>query len=684
MKTDDKELSLADQVKNLFFYKEDKKTLDPRKLAGLLGLGVGASGILETPDTPVGYQGVVPRYTAVREPVSIKDTFRRPGSGGRRYFSDTQYIPEGGDVEAAKLGASQQAESLGQSNVENPFNEYNLPWYMQKMAAVGAEKYGESATNEEEFDMGPYKLAEINPIPGVDDVMSTGLAGLSGQKGLKHGGILGLKTGNPPQDEGNWFTNTFNTAKDYVSGGLESLGDMFSGPTDWLKEQTNKGLEGRMDAGREATYETHGGGTRTYGQDVDDYQAALEKAKEGNTDISPTGYGNIFSGSDWITTLKGGDPGDWEVREAFNKLSPAEQMIALHPDMDPNRAYFQTSVDPMNKFGGGSDADERASRAQRAYRNQVVDKGHDHFGTPGDRDLEAWAFGSEDVAGNPDHPNHDIYSQKLYTDGDLVGFTDPDTGKFRPLTYNHAQQAKQMGIVGEAPDTTATTQPASGTDSETQGSETSYEVQYFTDLSAFIPAIQGKSSEELQAQIAAHSDALTDNPNSANPYTGWDPSKLKQRLQWLQSLINLNEEQQNEVLNQTLTKLDELRGVTGQSGLQSGAKEGGSIEGYAFGGLTDFEGMAESPSGLLKSAEDGMGDTIPAQVQGQPINLAGGEYIMDAELVSMLGNGNTDAGAKVLDDFRENVRRAKHGEEEQGDQINPENFLSRMPQIGVA
>ena len=64
--------------------------------------------------------------------------------------------------------------------------------------------------------------------------------------------------------------------------------------------------------------------------------------------------------------------------------------------------------------------------------------------------------------------------------------------------------------------------------------------------------------------------------------------------------------------------------------------------------------------------------------------LSGGEYIMDAEIVSMLCNGNTDAGAKVLDDFRENVRRAKHGGSDQGDQINPENFMSRLTQTGVA
>ena len=39
---------------------------------------------------------------------------------------------------------------------------------------------------------------------------------------------------------------------------------------------------------------------------------------------------------------------------------------------------------------------------------------------------------------------------------------------------------------------------------------------------------------------------------------------------------------------------------------------------------------------------------------------------------------------KVLDEFRETVRRAKHGGEDQGDQINTENFMSRLAHTGVA
>jgi hypothetical protein len=39
--------------------------------------------------------------------------------------------------------------------------------------------------------------------------------------------------------------------------------------------------------------------------------------------------------------------------------------------------------------------------------------------------------------------------------------------------------------------------------------------------------------------------------------------------------------------------------------------------------------------------------------------LAPGEYVFDAEIVSALGDGSTDAGAKKLDQFRKNIRQHK-------------------------
>jgi hypothetical protein len=51
---------------------------------------------------------------------------------------------------------------------------------------------------------------------------------------------------------------------------------------------------------------------------------------------------------------------------------------------------------------------------------------------------------------------------------------------------------------------------------------------------------------------------------------------------------------------------------------------------------------------------DGTSDSIPAR-------LANGEYVIDSQAVSMLGNGDNSAGAKRLDEFRKNLRQHKGG-----------------------
>ena len=54
----------------------------------------------------------------------------------------------------------------------------------------------------------------------------------------------------------------------------------------------------------------------------------------------------------------------------------------------------------------------------------------------------------------------------------------------------------------------------------------------------------------------------------------------------------------------------------------------------------------------VKGGGTGVSDSIPAK-------LSDGEYVIDAQTVSMLGDGSSDAGAKKLDVMRENIRKHK-------------------------
>ena len=74
----------------------------------------------------------------------------------------------------------------------------------------------------------------------------------------------------------------------------------------------------------------------------------------------------------------------------------------------------------------------------------------------------------------------------------------------------------------------------------------------------------------------------------------------------------------------------------GQQLSRVSAAEGGSIDGYFEGGTP------------------GQADKIPAM-------LSDGEFVMDADTVSALGDGNNAAGASALEQMRQNIRKHKRG-----------------------
>ena len=79
---------------------------------------------------------------------------------------------------------------------------------------------------------------------------------------------------------------------------------------------------------------------------------------------------------------------------------------------------------------------------------------------------------------------------------------------------------------------------------------------------------------------------------------------------------------------------------------------------------------------FLDGKTDGMADEKPAMIDGeQPAALSDGEFVIPADVVSHLGNGNSDAGAKVLEDMMARVRKERTGSTKQGKEINPEEFL---------
>ena len=104
-------------------------------------------------------------------------------------------------------------------------------------------------------------------------------------------------------------------------------------------------------------------------------------------------------------------------------------------------------------------------------------------------------------------------------------------------------------------------------------------------------------------------------------------------------------------------------GAAGMSGTASGAAAAGAARGglmaaYANGGshLGDYSDGGR----LLKGPGDGVSDSIPAMIgRKQPARLADGEFVVPARIVSELGNGSTEAGARKLYAMMDRVQKAR-------------------------
>jgi hypothetical protein len=96
---------------------------------------------------------------------------------------------------------------------------------------------------------------------------------------------------------------------------------------------------------------------------------------------------------------------------------------------------------------------------------------------------------------------------------------------------------------------------------------------------------------------------------------------------------------------------------------------------FAGGGIADLGGYSDGGR-MLKGPGDGMSDNIPATIAGkQPARLANEEFVIPADVVSHLGNGSSEAGAKQLYKMMDRVRQARTGKKAQGKQIKADRYM---------
>jgi hypothetical protein len=254
---------------------------------------------------------------------------------------------------------------------------------------------------------------------------------------------------------------------------------------------------------------------------------------------------------------------------------------------------------------------------------------------------------------------------------------------------NAAQRyAKEKGYVGNPKseaanfDYLANTKAADTTAANTSVADTLAAVE----SSAGIPVIQQPVVQEAVVQTPVVQEAVVQQPTTATDNTNdiyryfADPStqamlaagdvqsiaETMQALGWSPAEVAAAT---NSNPAEVQAAYDAALGI-GQQDSYLYAATGGYL-GYADGGE-----IAMAKGRYLQGETDGMADKLPARIgRNQPAALSHGEFVIPADVVSHMGNGNSDAGAKKLYQMMDKIRMARTGNKKQGKKINPDKFM---------
>jgi len=167
-----------------------------------------------------------------------------------------------------------------------------------------------------------------------------------------------------------------------------------------------------------------------------------------------------------------------------------------------------------------------------------------------------------------------------------------------------------------------------------------------------------KTKQELDAAKAEADRILADRAN-----------RKKEEIEWAQSVMR---DYPYNYQRLTEEEVRRERGMAMGGRIDNGEDNRdemmqGGIAALAKGGL---------PPRYLRGGGDGMSDSIRASIEGkQEARLADGEFVVPADVVSHLGNGSSNAGAKRLYSMMDRVRRSRTGKTRQAPEINTRRLM---------
>ena len=130
---------------------------------------------------------------------------------------------------------------------------------------------------------------------------------------------------------------------------------------------------------------------------------------------------------------------------------------------------------------------------------------------------------------------------------------------------------------------------------------------------------------------------------------------------------------QGKQLKQELDYRDRMQSYQQAPQVGAGMANGGAAGQYNLGSYSDG-------GRLLRGPGDGVSDSIPATIgQNRPARLADGEFVVPARIVSELGNGSTEAGARQLYSMMDRIQKGRKSSMGKGNVANNSRADKHLP-----
>ena len=170
-----------------------------------------------------------------------------------------------------------------------------------------------------------------------------------------------------------------------------------------------------------------------------------------------------------------------------------------------------------------------------------------------------------------------------------------------------------------------------------------------------------KTKQELDDAKAEANRIMTDQAN-----------RKKEEVEWAQSVLR---DYAYNYQRLTEEEVRRERGMAMGGRINSYDDEIGGDDNMMQGGIAALA-KGGLPPRYLRGGGDGMSDSIRASIEGkQEARLADGEFVVPADVVSHLGNGSSNAGAKKLYSMMDRVRRSRTGKSRQAPEVNTRRLM---------